>query len=122
MPAGNIGLAIWRLKCFYETFVQASSAVILLNFCGENSPHRQAETVSSHSKTNTQKRNMGIFDKLFKTKKMQYEIVRDENGKHQIGGEVPQDFTIPANEFIAGFQYLGFIDNLTQYFLGYHLK
>ena len=31
----NIGLAIWRLKCFYETFVQGSSAVILLNFCAK---------------------------------------------------------------------------------------
>jgi hypothetical protein len=39
----NIGLAIWRLKCFYETFLQGSTAVILLNFCTENSPHRQAE-------------------------------------------------------------------------------
>jgi hypothetical protein len=42
---------------------------------------------------------------------MQYELVRDEKGKHQIGGEVPQDFKIPDNEFIAGFQYLGYIDN-----------
>ncbi len=25
----NIGLAIWRLTCFYETFVQGSTAVIL---------------------------------------------------------------------------------------------
>ena len=41
--ATNIGLAIWRLKCFYETFVQGSSAVILLNFCAKNPPHRQAE-------------------------------------------------------------------------------
>ena len=41
--AGNIGLAIWRLKCFYETFVQGSTAVILLNFCAKNPPHRQAE-------------------------------------------------------------------------------
>lgn len=40
----NIGLAIWRLKCFYETFVQGSTAVILLNFCAKNPPHRQAET------------------------------------------------------------------------------
>ena len=38
----NIGLAIWRLKCFYETFVQGSTAVILLNFCAKNPPHRQA--------------------------------------------------------------------------------
>ena len=39
----NIGLAIWRLKCFYETFVQGSKAVILFNFCAKNPPHRQAE-------------------------------------------------------------------------------
>jgi hypothetical protein len=38
----NIGLAIWRLKCFYETFVQGSTAVILLNFCAKIPPHRQA--------------------------------------------------------------------------------
>lgn len=41
--AGNIGLAIWRLKCFYETFMQGSTAVILLNFSAKNPPHRQAE-------------------------------------------------------------------------------
>jgi hypothetical protein len=41
--AHNIGLAIWRLKCFYDTFVQGSAAVILLNFCAKNPPHRQAE-------------------------------------------------------------------------------
>jgi hypothetical protein len=40
----NIGLAIWRLKCFYETFVQGSTSVILLNFCAKNPPHRQDET------------------------------------------------------------------------------
>ena len=39
----NIGLAIWRLKCFYETFVQGSAVVILLNFFAKNPPHRQAE-------------------------------------------------------------------------------
>ncbi len=39
----NIGLAIWRLKYFYETFVQGSIAVILLNFCAKKPPHRQAE-------------------------------------------------------------------------------
>ena len=41
--AHNIGLAIWRLKCFYETFVQSSTAVTLFNFCAKNPPHRQAE-------------------------------------------------------------------------------
>ncbi|HYV92593.1 MAG TPA: hypothetical protein VE978_12435 [Chitinophagales bacterium] len=39
---GNIGLAIWRLKCFYETFVQGSTLGILLSFCANNPPHRQA--------------------------------------------------------------------------------
>ena len=39
----NIGLAIWRPKCFYETFVQGSTLGILLNFCAKNSPHRQAD-------------------------------------------------------------------------------
>ncbi len=39
----NIGLAIWRLMCFYETFVQGSTAGILLNICTKNPPHRQAE-------------------------------------------------------------------------------
>ena len=43
MPAANIGLAIWRVSCFYETFVQGLTAVILLNFCAKNPPHRQAE-------------------------------------------------------------------------------
>lgn len=37
----NIGLAIWRLKCFYETFAQGSTAVILLNFSAKLPPHRQ---------------------------------------------------------------------------------
>jgi hypothetical protein len=38
----NIGLAIWRLNCFYETFVQGSTAGILLNFSAKSPPHRQA--------------------------------------------------------------------------------
>ena len=40
--AYNIGLAIWRLKGFFEKFVQGSTAVILLNFCAKNPPLRQA--------------------------------------------------------------------------------
>ncbi|WP_200587786.1 hypothetical protein [Pedobacter segetis] len=40
--AGNIGLAIWRLQCFYETFVQGSTLGILMNFGAKNPPHRQA--------------------------------------------------------------------------------
>jgi len=47
---------------------------------------------------------------------MKYEFVKDENGKHQIGGVVPADFKVPDNEFMAGFQYLGFIDNSDEVF------
>jgi hypothetical protein len=43
ITAHNIGLAIWRLRCFYETFVQGSTAGILLNFFAKNLPLRQAE-------------------------------------------------------------------------------
>jgi len=43
----NIGLAIWRLKCSYQPFVQGSTAVILFNFCANNPPHRQAENRST---------------------------------------------------------------------------
>lgn len=38
----HIGLTIWRLKWFYETFAQRSTLGILLNFCVKNPPHRQA--------------------------------------------------------------------------------
>jgi len=50
----NIGLAIWRLKYFYETFVQGSTFEILLNFCTKNLPQRQALFVVPHI-TATQK-------------------------------------------------------------------
>jgi hypothetical protein len=40
--SANIGLAIWRLKYVYEEFMQGSTAVILLNFCAKNPPHRKA--------------------------------------------------------------------------------
>jgi hypothetical protein len=54
-PGYNIGLAIWRQKCFYETFVQGSTTVILLNFCAKNPPHRQAE--KRYSQANERKWN-----------------------------------------------------------------
>lgn len=44
----NIGLAIWLLKCFYETFVQGSTAVILLNFCAKNRHIAKPQTVVRH--------------------------------------------------------------------------
>jgi hypothetical protein len=38
----NIGFAKWRLTCFYDSLVQGSSSVFLLNICGENRHLRQA--------------------------------------------------------------------------------
>jgi hypothetical protein len=37
----NTVLAKWRQKCYYETFVLNSTAVILLNFSANNPPLRQ---------------------------------------------------------------------------------
>jgi hypothetical protein len=42
LHTANIGLAIWRLKCFYVTFVQGSILGIILNFGPKDPLHRQA--------------------------------------------------------------------------------
>lgn len=46
----------------------------------------------------------------------QMQFVKDHNGLHQLGGDVPDEFTMPKNEFPAGFQYLGFINNKDNYY------
>jgi hypothetical protein len=46
----------------------------------------------------------------------QLQFVQDNNGLHQLGGDIPFDFKIPENEFLAGFQYLGFINNADKHF------
>jgi len=56
---------------------------------------------------------MRLFN-LFKKKK-QLEFFRDEKGKHQFGGDVPNDFHIPENNFLGGFQYLGTISKEDQH-------
>lgn len=38
---GNTVLPKWRQKCYYETFVQGSTFVLLLNFSAKNPPLRQ---------------------------------------------------------------------------------
>ena len=43
---------------------------------------------------------------IFK-KTNQMEFFQDEKGLHKFRGEIPSDFHIPQNEFLAGFQYLG---------------
>ena len=39
------------------------------------------------------------------------QMVEDDNGLHQLGGELPDDFQLPENNCVAPFQYLGYIDN-----------
>lgn len=39
----NIGFAKWRVRCFYDSFVQGSSLVFQMNICAENPPLRKAE-------------------------------------------------------------------------------
>lgn len=48
--------------------------------------------------------------------KQQFEFVQDAGGLHQLGGDIPSNFTMPDNEFLGGFQYLGFINNADKQF------
>ena len=41
-PAGNSGLAKWRVTCFYDAFVVKETVVLLMNFSAKNPPLRQA--------------------------------------------------------------------------------
>jgi len=41
--SANIGLAKWRVTCFYDSLVQGSSSVFQLNICAKNPPLRQAK-------------------------------------------------------------------------------
>ena len=58
---------------------------------------------------------MNFLKKLF-TLKQQQQFIQDDNGLHQLGGNIPTDFIIPDNQFLGGFQYLGFINNVDKYF------
>lgn len=40
-----------------------------------------------------------------------YSLALDQNGLHQLGGELPEDFNFPENDCAVPFQYLGFINN-----------
>ena len=54
---------------------------------------------------------MNFLKKLFNVKQ-QLQFIQDDNGLHQLGGDIPSNFVIPDNEFLGGFQYLGYINNL----------
>lgn len=45
-----------------------------------------------------------------------YNFEESPRGKHQLGGEVPKGFTMPACNTVVPFQYLGFIDNKAKMF------
>jgi hypothetical protein len=40
--SANIGFAKWRVQCFYDSLVQASSSVFQMSVCAENPPLRKA--------------------------------------------------------------------------------
>jgi hypothetical protein len=45
-----------------------------------------------------------------------YQFTEASKGKHQLGGEAPKGFTIPACNSAVPFQYLGYIDNTDSIF------
>ena len=53
---------------------------------------------------------IGLEYKEFEENKI-LQLVEDEDGLHQLGGEIPTDFQLPENSCVVPFQYLGFIDN-----------
>jgi len=57
----NKVLPKWRQKCYYETFVLYSTAVLLLNFSANNPPHRQCFNVIGHCRTTQRKQNFEIL-------------------------------------------------------------
>jgi hypothetical protein len=58
---------------------------------------------------------MSLFKKFFSNKK-KLEFFYDKKGIHYFGGEIPNDFIIPENNFLANFQYIGKISNKDKYF------
>lgn len=48
--------------------------------------------------------------------KKQFEFKEDKNGLHQIGGNIPNNFIIPKNDFLGGFQYIGKISHNDEVF------
>ncbi len=43
--------------------------------------------------------------------KKEYAFIENINGIHSLGGEIPDDFNIPKNDFLAGVQYIGLISS-----------
>ena len=64
-------MAIWRLKCFYETFVQGSIAGVLLKFCGENRYIAKAKNVSGHCKTTIKTAKLSV-------KEIKYQVIKQD--------------------------------------------
>jgi hypothetical protein len=48
ITTANVGLAIWRLNCFYETFVQGSTLGILINFSAKIRHIVKLKNASAH--------------------------------------------------------------------------
>ncbi|KFC21884.1 hypothetical protein [Epilithonimonas lactis] len=60
---------------------------------------------------------MNFLKKLFTSQKeLNLEFYQCENGLHKLGGKFPSNFIIPKNDFLSGFQYVGFINKGDNYF------
>jgi hypothetical protein len=72
----------------------------------------QFENYGELNKTARQLENdeIGLLNKDLEENKIFF-LIDDNNGLHQLGGEIPKDFQLPENNCKVPFQYLGFIDN-----------
>lgn len=61
---------------------------------------------------------MNFIKKLFGQSKnrINLEFYKNEDGSHKLGGTFPKNFIIPKNDFLGGFQYVGFISKSDKYF------
>ncbi|OXA81084.1 hypothetical protein SAMN05444397_109206 [Flavobacterium aquidurense] len=53
---------------------------------------------------------IGLEYKKFEENRI-LQLVEDNRGLHQLGGEIPNEFQIPENNCVVPFQYLGYINN-----------
>src|SRR5690606_21103321 len=58
---------------------------------------------------------MNILKRILNIKE-NLEFYSDKNGLHQFGGEIPKNFRIHENQFLANFQYIEKISNQNKYF------
>jgi len=58
---------------------------------------------------------MNLFSKIFNIRN-QKKLIEKASGEHIFGGEKPEGFQIPENQFLAGFQYIGKLSSSDKHF------